>query len=117
MLGDGAELALQTYHGDLRRLLVAADSVADVRKRLEEFPGIGPAGSDIFCREVQGVWPDLAPYLDQRVLVGARSLGLPDSSAALARLVEPETLPRLAAACVRATLDERVVTDVRDAVG
>src|SRR5882724_1291041 len=68
-LGRGAELVTERYRGDLRRLHAAAGGQpARMAALLTEFPGIGPAGSDIFLREVQVAWPDVAPHLDQKVL-------------------------------------------------
>jgi endonuclease III len=102
MLGEGAGLALRKWRGDLRRLRAAAGG--DARRAaglLTEFPGIGPAGADIFLREAQGTWPELAPCFDQRVLDGAARLGLPREPAALAGLVPGGELARLAAALVR----------------
>jgi endonuclease III len=56
MLGDGAELLTERWHGDLRRLRDEADgAVGVVAGRLEEFPGIGPAGASVFLREAQAV--------------------------------------------------------------
>jgi hypothetical protein len=115
LLGTGADVVLDRWRGDLRRL--HEEHVADaegLRRQLQKLPGIGPVGSAIFCREVQVVWPDLAPFVDERVRDGARALGLPTSPAGLARLVPPTELPRLAAACVRATLDPRVVESVQE---
>src|SRR4051812_16282943 len=61
-LGEGAELALDRYRGDLRRLRGEADGDPDrVRELLTEFPRLGPVGADIFCREAQQVWPSLRP--------------------------------------------------------
>src|SRR6266568_950092 len=61
-LGEGAELLLQRWHGDLRRLREEADgNPARVRELLQEFPRIGPVGAEIFCREVQGLWAELRP--------------------------------------------------------
>jgi hypothetical protein len=80
---------------------------------LQEFTGIGPAGAAIFLREVQGVWPDVAPYVDRLAAEGADRLGLPTSPDGLADLVAAEDLPRLVAGCVRAARDEDVVADVR----
>jgi hypothetical protein len=116
MLGEGAELVLDEWSGDLRRLhsLTAGDTVA-LRNQLQRVPGIGPVGSAIFCREVQGAWSDVAPFADERVQAGARTLGLPTSPVGLAALVQPADLPRLAAACVRASLDDGVVTATREA--
>lgn len=116
MLGEGADLLLERWRGDLRRLHADADGdVRALRRSLQDVPGIGPLGSAIFCREVQGVWPDVAPFADDKVAGGARALGLPTSARGLARLVEVADLPRLVAACVRAALDDDVVTSTREA--
>ncbi|TDD71030.1 endonuclease [Jiangella aurantiaca] len=108
MLGDGAELLLDRYRGDLRLLHDAAESTRALEQRLQDVPGIGPTGAAIFCREVQGVWTDVAPYVDDRAADGARKLGLPSSPKGLAGLVPLADLPRLTAVCVRATLDDDV---------
>jgi endonuclease III len=115
MLGDGAQLLLDRWKGDLRRLHRDSEDTAGVQQRLQEIPGIGPTGASIFCREVQGIWPDVAPYVDDRAGDGAARLGLPRSAERLASSVAAEDLPRLVAACVRAALDEKVVEDVRRA--
>lgn len=117
MLGDGAVLLLERYRGDLRRLRDEAADTEEIRQRLQEFPGIGPAGADIFCREAQGVWPGLRPYLDDKVLQGAERVGLPGSATRLARLVDPGGLPALAAGCVRAARDDDVAADARQTAG
>ncbi|MFG3509778.1 endonuclease [Streptomyces sp. WAC05374] len=116
-LGKAAELVLDEYGGDLRRLRDrAGGDVERLRDLLQEVPGIGPAGADIFLREAQGVWPELAPYLDGKTLDGARRLGLPADPEALAGLAGKEELPALAAALVRAALDKHVVDEVRETV-
>ena len=114
MLGDGARLLLDRWKGDLRRLHDEARDVDHLRELLQEFPGIGPAGADIFCREVQGVWTDVAPFVDDRVRSGAEAVGLPSTPRALSSLVEQRDLPRLAAALVRVTLDDDAAARVRD---
>jgi hypothetical protein len=106
-LGEMADRVLGEYGGDLRRLHEAGD----VEQGLQEFKGIGPAGAAIFCREVQGVWTDLAPYVDKLAADGAKRLGLPPDR--LGDLVPQKDLPRLVAACVRAARDQKVVDDVR----
>src|ERR1700742_1355951 len=76
MLGDGAVLAIERWLGDLRRLRdEAGGEPGAIGHLLQEFPGIGPAGASIFLREVQAVWPSVAPYVDDRVRQGARELG------------------------------------------
>lgn len=104
-LGEGARSVQQRWHGDLRLLRREADGDAGrIRELLQEFRRIGPVGAEIFCREAQGVWPELRPAFDDRALDGARRSGLPAERRRLAALVEPEQLPRLAAALVRTTL-------------
>jgi endonuclease III len=102
MLGDTANLLLDRYGGDLRKLRDAADrDPARERALLKELKGIGDAGVDIFFREVQGAWGEVAPFADRRALVAAAKLGLGDDAEALARHVRGKDLPRLVAALVR----------------
>ena len=71
-----------------------------------------PAGAAIILREVQGVWADVAPYVDDLAAEGAERLGLPTASDELAALVSAKDLPRLVVACVPAAGDKDVVEDV-----
>lgn len=117
-LGDGAELLLERYGGDVRGMRKEADGDVDrLRELLTEIPGIGPTGADIFLREVQGIWPEVHPYLDAKTLQGAERLGLPADPRSLARLVKREETPALAAGLIRAALDKAVAEDVREAAG
>lgn len=106
MLGDGAELVQQRWGGDLRKMHASADGVDGVRAALGELPGIGAVGQDIFCREVQAVWPELRPYVDKRAAAGAQKAGLPTDPKGLAKLVSGEDVARLIAALVRVSLDK-----------
>jgi hypothetical protein len=117
MLGDGAERLIEDYGGDLRRLHDRADDRSEVEELLQGFPGIGPSGAAIFCREVQAVWTDLWPYVDDKALEGAKTLGLPDDPRRLARLVDRSDLPRLLAGCIDAATSRDVAGDVQAAVG
>lgn len=112
-LGKCADLVRDRYSGDLRRLADRAGrEPAPVRELLTEFPGIGPAGAAVFCREAQAVWPFLRPAIDPRALAGAERVGLPGDAAELARLVPDDEIARLAAALVRVDLH----ADLADAV-
>lgn len=105
-LHEAAMRVLEVYHGDLRNLAKAAEgSTGRLRGLLREYPRIGPAVAEIFCREVQAVWPWVRPFFDRRALSGAAETGLPTSAGRLAKLVEPDEHARLAAALVRANLD------------
>ncbi|MBB5935562.1 endonuclease [Streptomyces zagrosensis] len=114
-LGEGAALVRDRYGGDLRRMRDAADGdVKKLRALLQEVPGLGPTGADIFVREAQLAWPEFAPYLDAKALKGAERLGLPDRPGDLAPLVAREDTAALAAGLVRAALDASVVDEVRE---
>ena len=104
-LGEGARLLLDRWRGDLRKLRAEAGrDPRRTRELLQELPRIGPVGAEIFCREAQGIWPELRPSFDRRAVQSARDAGLPTAPDELAALVPAEELPRLAAALVRATL-------------
>jgi endonuclease III len=111
-LGDGAELLNERWGGDLRRLRREADGkVSELRHLLQEFPGIGPAGADIFLREAQGVWPEAAPYLDAKALQGAERLKLPKDPERLVELAGDTDPAVLAAALVRAAVNKDVAEE------
>jgi hypothetical protein len=64
-------------------------------------------------REVQEVWPSVAPYADARVLAGARRVGLPTSRDKLTAVLADSGHPaRLAAALVRVSLSHRAAAEV-----
>ncbi|MFB9903563.1 endonuclease [Allokutzneria oryzae] len=101
-LGEGAELTITAYGGDLRRMRRAADGdVSELQRLLRRFPRIGPVGARIFCREVQDVWPEFRPFFDDRALTAAARLGLPTTPADLARSAPSGAVALLAAALIR----------------
>jgi len=117
MLGDGADLLTSKWHGDLRRLRDEAGDVRGITSRLTEFPGMGPAGASIFLREVQDVWPAVAPYVDAKVTSGAHRMRLPADRETLTRLLADSGQPaRLAAALVRVSLSQRAASELTASV-
>ncbi|MFV2177439.1 endonuclease [Actinomadura sp. LOL_016] len=114
-LGDTAEIVQDRYRGDLRRLAIEAER--DRRKAgdlLRKFPGVGPTGVDIFCREAQAVWPWLRPYIDDQVKKGADRLGLPTDPDELAGAVADKDLARLTAALVRVGRDKKLAESFKE---
>ncbi|WP_433174354.1 endonuclease [Actinoallomurus sp. CA-150999] len=112
-LGDMAERVLEKYDGDLRKLPLKAErDIGHAKELLQEFPGIGPAGADIFCREAQAVWPWLRPYFDELTVKGAERLGLPTDPKRLADLAKERDLAPLAAALVRVAKDKKLADQV-----
>jgi hypothetical protein len=104
-LGATAELLMDRYSGDLRKLRAQADGDIDtLHSLITECKGIGDVGAAIFFREVQAAWDELYPFADDRALDVADRLGLGDDPGVLAKLVSKEDYPRLVAALVRAGL-------------
>lgn len=105
-LTDMAQLVRDEYHGDLRQIAeTSRHDVAAAKRMLKKFKGIGDTGADIYLREVQDVWPWVRPYFDDRATAAAKQLGLPAQPAKLGALA-PRANSRLAAALVRASLDD-----------
>lgn len=103
MLGDSAELLIDRWRGDLRRLRQDAEKdPSKERTLLKEFKGIGDTGVDIFFREVQATWPELAPFVDKRALDSADRLGLGKDPQTVGKLVKTEELPVFVTALLRA---------------
>ncbi|NMO54677.1 hypothetical protein HH310_26260 [Actinoplanes sp. TBRC 11911] len=106
LLGDAAQLCQDRWRGDLRRLHGSAEGdVSGLRGLLTDFPGIGPTGADIFLREVQAVWPDIAPFADSKAIDGAKLLHLPSTASDLGALTNPSQVARLMSALVRVARD------------
>jgi endonuclease III len=109
MLGEIAQMLMDGYQGDLRRLREAAkrDPVRE-RKLLDQFKGIGEVAVNIFFREAQLAWPELYPFADARTLASARALGLPADTKKLAALVRGRRqFVRLVAALIRVKLEHK----------
>jgi len=107
-LREMAELVLDRYGGDLRRLATEADGdIGRAAGLVQQVKGIGPTGAGLFLREVQQVWPWVRPYLDERACAGAGRVGLPEDRNRLAGMVAPDDLARFAAGLVRVSLVPR----------
>lgn len=110
-LGELARSILERYRGDLRRLRTRAGQRSDAeRKLLRELPGVDDKVVDLFFREAQGPWREIAPFADQPVLSTARKLGLgrsPDDLSAIVGGPESEKIAWLVGALARVDLDKR----------
>ena len=94
MLGDLTDHLLERYGGDLRKLRDEAERDPGAERRLlKAFKGLGDVGVDIFFREVQVAWDELAPFADRRALDAAGRLDLPKDPGKLARLVGADDFP------------------------
>jgi hypothetical protein len=111
VLGDLAQAVVDRYRGDLRRLRTAAhQDPARERRLLSDLPGVDDQVMELFLREVQAVWQEVAPVADKRALVAARRLGLGRSADDLAGLAggrESERLAWLVGALARVDLEKR----------
>ncbi|TDC36375.1 hypothetical protein E1211_13615 [Micromonospora sp. 15K316] len=110
-LGDLARTVVDRYRGDLRRLRGKAqyDPRAE-RKLLAELPGVDGQVVELFLREAQVLWREVAPVADRRALAAARRLGLGRSADELAGLAgsgESERFAWLVGALARVDLEKR----------
>lgn len=69
---------IHDYGGDLNKLHDLASDSADLERRLQEFKGVGPTTTNIFLRELRGVWKKANPELSPFVLLAARKLKIGD---------------------------------------
>ncbi|MDP7734846.1 endonuclease [Mycobacterium paragordonae] len=107
-LRDIAEHVRDEFGGDLRRIADRSDhNPPQAARMLKQFKGIGDTGADIFLREVQDVWTWVRPHFDDRATAAAKALQLPADPAKLSAFA-PRSNARLAAALVRASLDDQV---------
>ncbi|PWU11736.1 MAG: hypothetical protein C5B47_00425 [Verrucomicrobia bacterium] len=104
-LAEISRFLVERYQGDLRKLRVAAKyDPRRERNLLMECKGIGEVGASIFFREIQVIWKENAPFVDQFVLKASRKLGLPTNVRALKKLIPPKKFSQLLAALVRCSL-------------
>lgn len=107
-IAEMADRVCDDYSGDLRELAGrSGHDVTAAKRMLKQFKGIGDTGADIYLREVQDVWTWVRPYFDDRATRAAERLSLPAEPARLGSLA-PRANARLAAALVRASLDDDV---------
>lgn len=106
---------IEEFGGDLRRVRHAANGdPPELRRQIESFKGIGEVGSAVFLREVQAVWSEFVPFVDERTLATAKALGLPSTGAELRELVsDDDEFVRLVAAVVRARIAHEDADDYR----
>lgn len=118
-LAATAQLLLDRDGGDLRRLRERAEGDRGVLVgELTEFTGIGEVGATTFLREVQAVWDEVGPVVDQRAGRAAEALGLPGDAEDLRALVDDApAFARLVAALVRCDLDDGADAVLDDASG
>lgn len=111
VLVDLARALVERYGGDLRRLRTRAGSdPARERQLLRELPGVDDEAVDLFFRDVQAVWGEVAPFADRRALAAARRLGLGRSAADLSSLASgggSEKVAWLVGALARIDLENR----------
>ena len=114
LYAEDAGIKLADRPGPLYQLLVLATLLS---APIPAETGIGPTGASIFLREVQDVWPAVAPYVDGKMISGAGRVGLPLSRPELARVLSHSDPPgRLAAALIRVSISQHAASEVTAAV-
>ncbi len=102
IFGDHAELLLEKSAGDQRKPREAERE----RKLLKESKGIGDVGAEIFFREMQMAWEELASSADKKALEATKKLGMDGDPVKLTEMARQARAapPRLLAALVRCGL-------------
>ncbi len=77
-LHDVCGKLISDYNANLNNLHEAAKDSADLERRLQEFKGIGPTTTNIFLRELRGIWKKANPELSPFVLLAAKKLKIAD---------------------------------------
>jgi hypothetical protein len=118
-LDDLAQWLRDEHDGDLNNLLTAAKETAGdvssevrdkVREAIKEVKGLGAVALDIFCDTAQGLWHELAPFLDQRSGKACEQAGLPTDVKELYDMVgrDPIQMCRLASALTAIRLQGQI---------
>ena len=71
-----ANALMRDYGGSLKRLHDSAEDPADLETRLKRFKGVGDVTTNIFLRELRGIWPKAYPLPQKHVILAARNLRL-----------------------------------------
>lgn len=88
---------LQEHYGSLEHLYDQSSGTNDLVRKLQEFKGIGAVTTQIFLRELRGVW-DISPELSRGAQSGADKLDINRSD------YEGELLSRIETALVKLNL-------------
>ncbi|MFN2556629.1 MAG: hypothetical protein ABR592_07110, partial [Nitriliruptorales bacterium] len=111
LIGDCAEVLAERYEGDLRMVRNEAEGDREwLRDLLLGLPGMSDAGVDVFLRDVQAIWQEIAPFADARALAAAKRLELASSAEELLELVRaggPEKLAWLVGSLVLVDLEQK----------
>ena len=89
--------ALQETYRSLEDLYAEAKDTKDLQRRLQEFKGVGLVTTQIFLRELRGVW-HVSPEVSTRAQSAAKNLDIPLHE------LEGETLARVETALVKLSI-------------
>lgn len=73
------ELLERKYGGKLSNIHKTAEDSNDLEERLQEFPGVGPTTTNIFLRDLRGIWKKADPKLGQLARMAVKQLKIKDA--------------------------------------
>ena len=73
---EAVRLLIEKYDGDIDKIHQRARDPKDLERRLMEFKGIGPTATNIFLRELRGIWTKADPKPTSLVILAAKNLGI-----------------------------------------
>lgn len=71
-----SEQLIKEYGGDVNKIHRKAKNPRDLERLLKEFKGIGPMTTNIFLRELRGIWKKADPGISKFVKLAAKNLGI-----------------------------------------
>ncbi len=66
----------KSYNGRISNVHKVAKDSKDLEKRLQEFRGVGPTTTNIFLRDLRGIWRKADPKLGNLARKAAKELGI-----------------------------------------
>lgn len=75
-----SEKLIEEYDGDINKIHQKAKDSRDLERLLQEFKGIGSTTTNIFLRELRGIWEKANPGISKFVKLAAKNLGIKDVS-------------------------------------
>ncbi len=72
------KLLEKKYRGKLTNVHTAAKDSKDLEEMLQEFPGVGPTTTNIFLRDLRGIWKKADPKLGNLARMAAKQLKIKD---------------------------------------
>lgn len=73
---EAVKMLVERYDGDIDQIHLKAKNQEDLKRRLMEFKGVGPTATNIFLRELRGIWTKAKTKPSSMAMKTGEKLGL-----------------------------------------